>query len=403
MTPSDSFASAISANIAYWQKRLDEMSPDAIEAIDRDRHNLYRAVDFGLNLPDTWIECAKLAILCFPFMVQKGYYRDWILVLDRVVARCCETDLTLKGRLLDQLGILYRRNRQLDEAIDSHLEEESIGIELDDLSRQSFARMHLSAAFWRKRQHETAEKYGLAALEGFSKLDDNQEKLASCYTNLGNIALGRGDLELAEERLKQAEELYRQLNQPVDHANALKNLAALYEAAGEYDQALLILVEAVDALAQTESEIDKAAIEINIGTLYFRKGKMDLAEAAFRRADSAYMRKFGPVYYRALTANNLGNVYLKRQEWEIAEQYLVKSVRLFRQASAQVYLANALSGEAEALIGQGRQEEAIPIYDEAITIVAAHPDDAWAQRLLEEFTLERTRLLGEKMGKMPNT
>ena len=118
--------------------------------------------------------------------------------------------------MLDQLGILYRRNRQLDEAIKSHLEEERIGEQLDDVSRKAFARMHLSAVYWRKRQHKTAEQYGQAALAGFSSLDGTSERVASCLTNLGNIALGIGDLDLAEQRLIEATDLYRQLAKPVD-------------------------------------------------------------------------------------------------------------------------------------------------------------------------------------------
>ncbi len=396
MAPSAKFAESIAANITYWQTRLREPSDEEIKAIDLDRTNLYRAIEFGMGLPAAWQATANLVVQCFPFIVHRGYYRDWIPVLENLTSCCADEDLALKGRLLDQLGILYRRNRQLDASIATHLEEERIGEELDDTSRKSFARMHLSAGYWRKRQYDTAERYGLAALEGFSGLDDNKEKVASCFINLGNIALGRGDLKLAEERLKRSVELYRQLGHPVDLANALKNLATVYETAGEYDEALLILIEVVDILAPTDFEIDKAMTEINIGTLYFRKEQLDLAEAAFRRADSPYMRDFGPLYYRALTANNLGNVFLLREEWEQAEKHLRASVRLFRQAKAQINLANSLSGIAEALVGMEKPDEAIPLYNEAIEIVTAHPDDAWAQRLLQEFTGAREKLFGDK-------
>ena len=396
MAPSAKFAESIAANITYWQTRLKKPGDDEIKAIDLDRINLYRAIEFGIGLPVTWHDTVNLVVQCYPFIIRKGYYRDWIPVLEKLTSSCAQEDLALKGRLLDQLGIMYRRNRQLDESIAAHLEEEQIGEQLDDSSRKSFARMQLSAVYWRKRQYETAEKYGLAALEGFSGLDDNKEKVASCFINLGNIALGRGDLKLAEERVKRSIELYRQLGNPVDLANALKNLTTVYETAGEYDEALLILIEVVDILAPTDFEIDKAMTEINIGTLYFRKEQLDLAEAAFRRADSPYMRDFGPLYYRALTANNLGNVYLLREEWEQAEKHLRVSVRLFRQAKAQIYLANALSGIAEALVGMEKPDEAIPLNDEAIEIVTAHPDDAWAQRLLQEFTGAREKLFDDK-------
>jgi tetratricopeptide (TPR) repeat protein len=89
-------------------------------------------------------------------------------------------------------------------------------------------------------------------------------------------------------------------------------------------------------------------------------------------------------------------VYLLREEWEQAEKHLRVSVRLFRQAKAQINLANSLSGIAEALVGMEKPDEAIPLYDEAIEIVTAHPDDAWAQRLLQEFTGAREKLFEDR-------
>ncbi|MGB3713945.1 MAG: tetratricopeptide repeat protein [Candidatus Promineifilaceae bacterium] len=392
---SQKFAASIAANIGYWQARLSDPSDADLRVIDLDRVNLYRAIEFGLGLQETWQNTARLIIQCYSLILQRGYYRDWIPVVEKVASFCTEDDLALKGRLLDQLGIFYRRNRQLDSAIAVHLEEEQIGELLEDASRIAFARMHLSAVYWRKHQYELAEQYGLDALDGFSTLGDNKEKVASCLINLGNIAQDRGDLVLAKDRLKRALELYRELNQLADVANALKNVSTVYETEGSYDKALIGLIEAADILAPTDFEIDKTMIEINIGTLYFRKGQLDLAEAAFKRADSPYMREFGPVFYRALTANNLGNVYLLREQWDQAEKYLQGSIILFRQARAQVNLANSLSGVAEALVGMGKVDEAIPYYDEAIEIVSEYPEDAWAQRLYTEFTDARAALVGD--------
>ena len=386
MRPLTKFSESIAANIAYWHNRLGETSDGNFADIDLDRSNLYRAVEFGLSLQDTWPETTKLVIQCFEFIIQRGYYREWIPVMERVIYCCTGDDQALKGRALDQLGILYRRNRQLDAAISSHEEEERIGELLDDDSRKAFARMHLSAVYWRKHRYDLAETYGMEALRGFSQLEDNEEKVASCLINLGNIALSRGELDQAEEHLLQAIVLYRRLGQPANLANALKNLSTVHETAGRYDEALLELIEASDILEPTDYEIDKATVEINIGTLYFRKEELDLAEAAFKRADSPYMREYGPIFYRALTANNLGNVYLVRKQWDLAERYLQASVALFRQARSQIYLANSLSGVAEARVGKGRSEEAIPFYEEALSIVSGYPEDAWGQRLQKEFS-----------------
>jgi len=97
MTPSADFAESIAANIAYWQTRLREPNDDEIKAVDLDRINLYRAIEFGMGLPVTWHETANLVVQCFPFIVQRGYYRDWIPVLEKLTSGCAQDDLALKG------------------------------------------------------------------------------------------------------------------------------------------------------------------------------------------------------------------------------------------------------------------------------------------------------------------
>ncbi len=380
MALSREFANSLAANITYWRGRTSDTGDDNLRIIDQDRANLFRAVEFGLGLPDTYQDTAILIVQCYTFIVQRGYFREWIPIVAKMVSCCSDADLDVKGRLLDQLGIYYRRNRQLDAAAAAHLEEEQIGLLLADDSRIAFARMQLSSVFWRKRQYNKAEEYALSALEGFSRLEDSEEKIAGCLSNLGNIALDRGEHDLAEERFKQSITLYRQLDQPADLAATLKNISRVYEQKGNYDESLLALIEAADILAPTDYEIEKAAVEINIGMSYFRLGELDLAEAAFRRADTPFMRESGPVFNRALTANNMGNIYLAREMWDQAEMILLESVSLWKQARAQLNLANTLSGLAEAHVGKGELDEALQYYEEAIEIVAKNTEDSWAKK-----------------------
>lgn len=394
---SPQFLDSVLANLLYWKGRTADLDLASLAEIDRDRTNLFRAVEFGLYLPQTRNDAARLAVACFPLIVQRWYYREWIPILEKAAALCGKEALALKGRLLDQLGIFYRRNREFDAAVRVHLEEERIGRDLGDKSRTAFAAMHLGEVYWRKRQYEKAEEYSLAALEFFSSLNGSEEKVANCLSNLGNIALGRGDHVLAEERLKESIDLYRDLDQPANLAAVLKSLANVHDAAGNYQEALLLLVEAADILAPTDYEIDKSAVEINIGTQYFRQGELDLAESAFNRANSSVMRETGPLYFRALIANNLGNVYLAREQWDRAKANLERAISLWRKANAQIMLANSLSGVAEALVGKGEPDCALPFYDEAIEIVSLFPDDAWARRLFKEFT-EARKELGDRVA-----
>ena len=112
---------------------------------------------------------------------------------------------------------------------------------------------------------------------------------------------------------------------------------------------------------------------------------MEEAEAAFRRADSPYMRKQGRPYDRALTKMNLANVLLAQGRVNEAEKYWQASIQEWRQVDSRLMLANSLSGLAETYVEQGKFEEVIPLYQEALAIAIDHPDDAFAQRLRKRF------------------
>ena len=58
--PSSQFIRSIAANIAYWQQRTQNLTGETLSAIEQDRQNLYRAIEFGAQLKETWRETAVI-------------------------------------------------------------------------------------------------------------------------------------------------------------------------------------------------------------------------------------------------------------------------------------------------------------------------------------------------------
>jgi tetratricopeptide (TPR) repeat protein len=378
---SDQFTQSVRANIAFWSRHPGLADPSAWPALHRDRENLFRATIFGLQLPDTYLEAAELAAHCFEYVFERGYWADWIPVLEQAITDCPDDELALRGRLNGQLGSLYRKDRRLDEAVAACREEENAARQLNDALGLARAHLRLAQVYNRKRQYKAAERYGKMALDEFEAINTVLERIADACNLLGVVALGKGDWHKAESDLRRACELFRRANRPIDVGRSLANLLLVLEHTGRIDEALEISEEAGEIFAAYNLPLERARLYINLGVMHYGQGDLVKAEAAFREADTPAMRRSGPVYLQSLTEMNLGNVLLNQGRFEESRPYLLKCVAGFRRANAQIMLANSLECLAETSIEFGDRDEAIHQYEEALTIVAAIPHDDFANRL----------------------
>ena len=197
----------------------------------------------------------------------------------------------------------------------------------------------------------------------------------------------------AEKSLNRAVSIYRQMQQPALLGRSLMNLALSLEASGNAHDALTLYEEALAVLEKTEHELDKVRVELSLGTLHINAGRLHEAEAAFKRADSTYLRNSGLVYYQALTANNLGNTYLEMGRLPEAELYLRQSIAMWQFVGGRLMLANTIGTLAEVVAAQGNGEDALPLYDEATSITIDFSEDAWGRRLHEKFVAAREDIM----------
>jgi tetratricopeptide (TPR) repeat protein len=401
MSSTPQFTKSIGSNVAYWRKRVELLNFDAYRELNRDRQNIFNAVEFGLGLSETWLDTVELALELFDYFEKQGYWREWLPTLERILLECPQDNLALRGRILDQLGLFCRHNRQLEKALALHLEEEGIGLQLGDVERTATARMQQSGDYWRMRQYEAAEKAAKAALVGFHDCGAGPVLLANAMMMIGLVNQSRGALDVAEEWLLQAVNHFRDAGVTVGLARALLNLGNILENDDQPEQGLVCYNEALSLLANTDNEVDKVRIGHSIGTLYFHQGDLAAAEAAFIRANTPYMRRWGPIYERSMTIMNLANIYLVQGRLDKAEKHWGICTNLFQQIGSNLMLANSLGGLAETLVAKGNVEQAIPKFDQALAIFDAFPDDAWGQKIKVLFLEERADAL-EKIKARPS-
>lgn len=386
MQPSTQFTHSVAANISYWQQRTHNLTDDTLPALDQERQNLYRAAKFGLHLPATWQGTAELILQAYVFIERRGYWGEWIPMLEQLLASCPEHDLVVRGRILDHLGIFYRHNRQLEQACFAHEAELEIGLSLDDKWREAHACINLGAVCREMRRFDEALAYILDAEKAFKAINAPLIKHAFVMLELGQLVKAQGEWEDAEQYLSYSVSLWREVGDPVYLANSLRLLGQILVTQDKFDSALAVYDEALDTLLGTENYLEKTRVLIDLGSLHWKQRHFVKAEQFFLKANSPLLRQSGNLVDQALVLNNLGMVYLAQGKLREAACSFQRSIALWKNCDDPIQLANSLGGLAEVEVAQGDVTSAQQLYEEALTFLAAYPQDAWGQKLQKDFT-----------------
>ena len=379
--PSHQFAHSVAANVVYWRQRTKELAHNNLSTFDRDRQNLYRAVRFGLQLAETWQETAELILQSFVLVEKRGYWGEWIPILERLFDKCPEGNLALRGRILDQLGIFHRYNRQLDKAFTVHQEEFQIGETTQDKWRIAHACINLAAVCRQMRRFGEAETYILEAESAFQAINAPLVKHAFVALERGLQAQAQEHWPIAEEHLRESVSLWREVGDPVCLANGLMLLGQVLASQDKIDDALKTYHEALGKLDSTETYLDQSRILNVLGILHFNQGNFDEALRQLLAADSAYLRQSSNLFDQAIVTTNLGNAYQAQGKLENAARAFGRSMTLWEICGDQLQLANSLIGLAEVKMAQGDVVEAQKLGWQGAKLLAGYPKDVWAQRL----------------------
>jgi tetratricopeptide (TPR) repeat protein/transcriptional regulator with XRE-family HTH domain len=168
---------------------------------------------------------------------------------------------------------------------------------------------------------------------------------AEALNNLCLVDLRQGRYEQAAARLRQALELYTEVQHQTGQAYALGNLGVLDLLQGRYRDAVASLRRALALHHATGNLLGQARTLVNLGLVELRLGRHDQAARRFQRSFDL-SQQVGSGTTEALALNGLGQVRLSQGNLWLAEDYLGKSLVRYRAAGDQ-------AGEAEVLTGLG--------------------------------------------------
>jgi tetratricopeptide (TPR) repeat protein len=211
-----------------------------------------------------------------------------------------------------------------------------------------------------------------------------------------------GAQEAAKDLISESIEIYESLGEPEKAAGARSDLSVCYWREGLYDEAQIILRNALDqfkndldqkalalarlALAQRSANhpsdalwsLNEAAplvkesasdslkgryhVELamtlrNLGTAERREDYIDRAIVEFTAA-SFHFEQAGHTQYFAAVENNLGFLLFKTRQFEEAHEHLNRARRLFTSLRDKSHVAQVDDTRARALLAQGHYSEA---------------------------------------------
>ncbi len=393
-SPSPAFAGSIRAALAYWQGAL---AREAVTVLEGDRLNLYRAVAFGLALPDTAPAAAEVATDAFQFVYTCGYWREWLPLMEQARGVCPRLPLDARIRLLTNLAFLRRLNRRLDDALSAHREALALARRSGERLQLAEAHGYLGRALRDARQYAEAEQQLQMALQCVEGTDGHWAERVAAYANniLGMVNHDLGRLAQARRYLERAVALRREHGRAFELSESLHDLGNACRDIGAYEDALACYEEASALLEGTGFRFEQIRIRYSVGVLHFSQKSYALAEATFRALDFPFLRETGNLHWQAMILNSLGNALLYQEQFREAERALRESVGLWRQLDDDLELANAIGSWGEALVGLGETEAATATFSEALALLAQYPANAKAGRLRALFTTELEKVAGQ--------
>ncbi len=344
-----------------------------MSAIRQDQKNLEEArrlLDKAKEIDKFSLDVQRADAL---LLADEGKLPDAITTLQSVLDATAKANLDPAQKLgnriqlLDDLGVLYRRNEQYDEAIDRFKQMATLEPDQAPLVAIQVIETHREAKDYVKAQQEAD-----AAVAAYPK----EPRLHSVRAQLFSDQ-GKTDAAVAE---------FRKLMDGSDDLEIDLNIAETYQKGHNYSEAAKTL-DAAEKLAKDDKS--RATVFFSRGALYERQKKFDLAEKEFRRVLDADPKNASALNYlgymladenvrlpeaqdyikRAVDIepgnyaflDSLGWVYFRLNKLDDAEQQLTRSLQLSGQKDPTIH-----DHMGDVYFKQGKLKQAISQWQSSI-------------------------------------
>lgn len=360
------FERCILNSIDYWHSWLANNKTD-ITTLDRDRHNIVKAISFALYLEEAdWPTTRSLIEIFSPYVEKRGFWENWGSILSRAIEVAQQLKDTPNEVKLSILAArLFFRQSRLKEAIKYYRRTVRLARQVGDQFNEARAYTNLGYHYAEQGQWYRAEVLCCYALQLFEQIN-NDHGLAHTHNHLGYLYTCQCRWEQAQLHLQQACQIWQTIRDMHGLIFGYINLGGLYIRLDQPFPALSYLKKALDLAKHTGEQILVGTIHMNIGSAYMLGGKFNQAEKHAQQAEHIF-QKFTNISGLAQVWNILGDIHLRQQQFQGAKQYLKKSLTLWLKLDSTVgqievlldlialELACKNYAQAKAYFGQGER------------------------------------------------
>lgn len=222
------------------------------------------------------------------------------------------------------------------------------------------------------------------------KAAEAQTELAYCYWREGGFDEARLTLGEALSRLADTDSEVKAL--------ALMRVAVIDISTHRFNDGLRTLTEAArlfDGITNQSLKgrfhVGLATILKNLGTAENREDYTDRALLEYAAA-SYHFEQAGHTSYRAAVENNLGSIFFKTGKFDQAYEHINRASRLFASLKDEVHGAQVEETRARALLAEGRNLEAEKVVRTAVQTLEKGGEHALLTEALTTHGVVQTRL-----------
>lgn len=182
-------------------------------------------------------------------------------------------------------------------------------------------------------EYKEAEETYESVIALLTRLDDDDQALATTLDNLGDLYLLQNRYARAVEVQKKVLSIYEGSKEtnPKDLAIALNNLAESYTHNREYDKARKTFERAIAIAEKQYGPLNPiiATFKDNLSAVYKDEGKLDEAERLELEAVNIYRKSLGAMHPdMAIALHNLADLYMMKNDRARAREYYKEALAI---------------------------------------------------------------------------
>jgi serine phosphatase RsbU (regulator of sigma subunit) len=181
-----------------------------------------------------------------------------------------------ESKVLNLIGSYFQVKGDYVKAIENYQKALKIGEDLNDNYIMLVANANIGAIYLNLDQYAKAKEFALRSLQ-IAEKTSNKEHLASIYNNLSLISNSENKQKLGIEYGQKSLDLYQALNDKNGICSASGNLGNAYSILGQYDKALENYMLCYNTSREVNNVIEEATALIDIADVY--KNKKNYREA----------------------------------------------------------------------------------------------------------------------------